>query len=356
MGAITLAWSNGLINSYTPGGLYNNASDGSALVIWSVDLQIAPAGAAPASYTPLVDFTVGQGIVGGQGLAFAGIGMNASGAATSLPVPVPNAPGGALLLAHITWNPQVGGTLTEPGGWNAIQSNAVPLYVVHKTYYRWDTGSEPANYTWATSGAGAIAGEIAAYTGVDPADPINAFAANQGSDVNFVVPALTTSIGGCMYLAVVGHNQVGNSISIAPPGLTNRAVQNVSMFYDTIMPGGTIGTKTITMANSEPFAATALGLSPLQKSVILAPAKSLIAGAAAPWGQSLVVSQGTSEVGALYYTAPCASSAPTTSPSGWRWRHEYPFCVLPPGQALMANLTQVSNAWLSIIYEVTKYY
>jgi hypothetical protein len=356
MGAIALSWSNGLINSFTPGGLYNNASDGSALVVWSVELQIAPSGAAPASYNPLVDFTLAPGVVGGQGLSFAGIGMNASGAATSLDVPVPNVPGGALLVAHITWNPFVGGTLTEPSGWTAIQSNAVPLYVVHKTYYRTASGAEPTSYNWATTGAGAIAGEIAGYTGVDPSNPINAFAVNQGSDTDFIVPALTTSIGGCMYLACVGHNTVGNAITIPPPGLTNRAVQNVSMFYDTIMPGATIGTKTVTMASSDPFAATALALSPLQKSVVLASARPMIAGTGAPWGQSLVVSQGTSELGALYYTAPCATSAPTTSPSRWQWPHEYPFCVIPPGQALMANLTQVSNAWLSIIYEVTKYY
>jgi hypothetical protein len=99
-----------------------------------------------------------------------------------------------------------------------------------------------------------------------------------------------------------------------------------------------------------------LGIRPVLPPITLGSTLPLIAGSSAPWGRSFIGTQAAAQLGTLYYRSPCAGGVMTTSAGAWKWDRNFPFAIIPPGYALLANLGLVSNGWLSMIYEATKAY
>jgi hypothetical protein len=356
MGAIALNWANTVANNYSPAGLYNNSSDGSALVIWSAEGSIAPSG-SPASFDPTLLFAVGPNAANSTPLRFISqLGAVANPTSTlSIPVP-PNTDPTQLLLTALSLAPGFAGAVTPPAGWNLITTGQYANYVLDSIYYKWSNGAEPDHYDWGFPTPTFMSGVTAVYGGVDPTTPID----NNGNNSNFSNAATTASVtfnvAGCMAVATFGYDTGVGNIASTPAGFAVRANQTFALLADQLIAGTSLGPQTLTFTGNQHWADTIIGLRPSQRTFVLGTPQPLIAGYRAPWGQSIELAQGANAFGTPYYRAHCASGAPTTSAGKWQWPHDYPFAVLAPGQALLVNLTGVASGSLSLIYEVTKYY
>jgi serine protease AprX len=126
--------------------------------------------------------------------AESGSGYLASGSTLDLAVPSGVA-AGDFLVAQVAYN--ANGEITPPAGWNVIDVLSHPTKpIMQGLYWRAATDAEPAEYGFTlTSGkSDTVAGVIAAYAGIDLANPVDAVggqASDAGADV--VAPSITTT-------------------------------------------------------------------------------------------------------------------------------------------------------------------
>jgi serine protease AprX len=188
-----------------------------AMLIASVPFIAAPALAArPPKDSPPPE-TVATGF---QSVETAG-GYFSSGQTLDLPVPA-DANVGDLLIAQVAYN--ANGAIETPAGWNVIDVFNHPTKpIMQGLYWRAATSSEPAHYSFVlTSGkADTAAGAIAAYSGIDLTDPIDAVAGEAtGSSTSVVAPSVTTSQPDT---TLIGFFTVRDDGSLTPPsGMTER--------------------------------------------------------------------------------------------------------------------------------------
>lgn len=151
--------------------------------------------------------------------------------ATSLVIDRPADVGdGDVLVAQVVAAGGSTTTVSPPAGWTTIGSVANGTGVRSDTFWHAATGSDPPSWTWGLTPAVSAAGGIAAYSGVDPADPIdaNTTAVTSGSTAHSAPPVTTTAYGD---LVVTTHGLVGATSVNSPPGFTER--------HDRASAGGT---------------------------------------------------------------------------------------------------------------------
>jgi hypothetical protein len=96
--------------------------------------------------------------------------------------------------------------------------------------------SEPANFTWSFNSNQAATGGIAAYSGVDTANPIDAHSglvSNFARFATITAPSVTTTANGDM---LVGFFGMADNVTITPPaGMTERwdVASNAGAFFIT---------------------------------------------------------------------------------------------------------------------------
>jgi hypothetical protein len=357
MAAVSVGWSNGATGVWTPGGLYNNSTDGSSLVVWHAEFQIAPPVTPPAGYLPSIDFTYADRPVGAGGLGFTGAGAAHSNTlVTSLDIPVPSsAVSGTYLVMLVGWNNFVDPVIT-PSGFTVITRGGVAAFAAAMLLGKVGTDNEPASYNLAFSSGERVMGAIASYAGVDLPHTLDAYANNGGQNSPMQAPALTTVVPGCMAIAGYGHNDAGIGITTPPPAMTVRANEGVGLLCDRLLSGTTIAAQNAVLSADDRWGAGMITLRPAQRGYTLTPSTPLLATEGSAFGQGIVIAQGAAELGQFYYTAVCQNSLAGTNSGYWKWDKHWPFAILPPGKALLANLTTQTSAQLSFIYEVTKVY
>ena len=138
------------------------------------------------------------------------------------------APGGVsigdLLIAQIAYNANGAATITPPAGWNVIDVVSHPTKgIMQGLYWREATGSEPSQYSFTLSSGGSdtASGAIGAYSGVDMANPIDAFGGQtNGTSTSVVAPSITTTVADA---TLIGFFAVRDDGAITPPGgMTER--------------------------------------------------------------------------------------------------------------------------------------
>ena len=146
-----------------------------AMLIASVPLIVAPALAGkPPKDSPPPE-TVATGF---QSVETAG-GYLPSGQTLDIPVPA-DANAGDFLIAQIGYS--ASGTIAPPAGWNLIDVTTNPSKsIMQGLYWRSTSASEPTHYSFQTRGASRsdtpTTGAIAAYSGIDLTNPIDAVGA-----------------------------------------------------------------------------------------------------------------------------------------------------------------------------------
>jgi hypothetical protein len=153
-------------------GIADSANNALATVTWTFTTAT---GAAPS------------------GPAFVGASSAANATATTLVLPKPAgfASGDALLASVATRGAP---TITPPAGWTLVRLDASGSTVRQAVYVHIAGGSEPASYTFTLSSAQSAAGGILAYTGVDPANPIDATGGQaNAASTSITAPSITTT-------------------------------------------------------------------------------------------------------------------------------------------------------------------
>src|SRR5439155_3854955 len=122
---------------------------------------------------------------------------------------------GDLLLAQVTVRSSTT-AITPPGGWALVRRDNTSQSIAAALYVKVATGAEPGGYTGAFDAAQKASGGVAAYSGVDPAAPVDA----HGGQYNVLTtaataPSVTTSSANdrLVFFASVTANT-----AVAPPG------------------------------------------------------------------------------------------------------------------------------------------
>lgn len=98
-------------------------------------------------------------------------GVNVTSLALAKPAGVA---AGDFLLARVANRNQVGATIAPPAGWSLLRSDQSASQLKSFVLFKVAGASEPASYSFGVSIASNAAGSIMAFSGVDPANPIDA--------------------------------------------------------------------------------------------------------------------------------------------------------------------------------------
>src|SRR2546425_2337450 len=162
------------------------------------------------------------------------------------------------------------GTVQAPAGWTlirrttsdtAIDPSGSAGYLEQDIYYRVAAG-EGASYTWTLTASGSMAGGIAAYSGVDTTNPVDAENAvwtplvQSAANVSFPAPSVVTTNANDMLVASFIAWTTGSPppALITPSGMTGRYSTSGSnaLGADTVMvtPGSTTAIRATAGASS----------------------------------------------------------------------------------------------------------
>jgi RHS repeat-associated protein len=151
-------------------------------------------------------------------------GSTGAGAATSVVV---NKPAGVVsgdaLIAGVTVAGGSGVTVTPPAGWTSIATATNSTTIRTVAFRKVAGGSEPASYTFTLSVSKKAAASISAYTGVDPATPVDVSAtATNATSTSQVAASVTTTTGGYRQLVEI-YGAAAATTFTPPGGQTERA-------------------------------------------------------------------------------------------------------------------------------------
>ena len=194
----------------------------------------------------------------GSGIAFRAAAAGTNTGATSLLISRPVAAvAGDVLVAAITVRSTP--IITPPAGWSLVRSDARVSTFSQAVYVHVAGGSEPASYTWTFSTSQTALGTIAAFSGVDTANPI---VANSGlatsSSTAITAPSLTVGVADTRlvgFFGIVGKTTISPAAgmterieSVSPAGAS--AKMTVELADQPNPASGSTGTRTATGAKS----------------------------------------------------------------------------------------------------------
>ena len=164
----------------------------------------------------------------------------------------------------------------NPAGWTLIgKRNTSGSTGLAQTgvWYRVAGASEPATYTFTWDTDGDAVGAVIRYSGVDTANPIDAWANDRGSSINPIAPDITTTVANTTVLRVFGSDDDDLPVpptDVHPPSTTGRYELQTTGGESTTGAGadttqataGSTGTATFTLAGSEKWVAFTIALTP----------------------------------------------------------------------------------------------
>jgi hypothetical protein len=188
------------------------------------------------STTATVNLTVS---VPGSGIAFRAAAAGTNIGATSLLISRPVAAvAGDVLVAAITVRSTP--VITPPAGWSLVRSDARATTFSQAVYVHVAGGSEPASYTWTFSTSQTALGTIAAFSGVDTANPIVTHSGlATSSSTAITAPSLTVGVASTRLVGFFGI--VGKTTISPAAGMTER--------IESVSPSGASAKMTVELAD-----------------------------------------------------------------------------------------------------------
>jgi len=163
---------------------------------------------------------------------------------------------GDLLLVHAQIRGGTGSAATPPAGWNLIDRQDSTTIEGSAFWYRVVDGTEGATFTFSLSNSASSA-IIAAYSGIDPVNPIDGFTSISGSVLQvYTMPALTTTKDGTTLVIGGGQKDPTGSFALTPGSWTTRTNTPTSSAYSQLSEAagpataGSTGTFTVTGATA----------------------------------------------------------------------------------------------------------
>lgn len=194
-------------------------------------------------------------------------------------VTTPGAVAAGDLLVAIMFT--TGGSPAPPAGWTQIGSDGLTSGVsIGKAWYKFATGSEPADYTWTMSVSDSAVLLMSAHTGVDTGTPVETltWGGSTSATTAHAAPASSPSMVDAMQVSAWGAT--GGAGSYTPPaGMTEHADTTTAWqfgaaAYDALAASGTTGTRTATCNTSTGY---------LSVSILLVPAGSSSGDEVSSW-------------------------------------------------------------------------
>jgi calcineurin-like phosphoesterase family protein len=126
---------------------------------------------------------------------------------------------GHVLVAAIATNPDATILPGNPG-WTVLRDDLIDGAIRQAVYVRVVGSADPTSYQWTIpEGLRRITGGLSAYSGVDPAHPVDAYNATMnGSGTAVSAPSITTTVPNTMLVQAVGVNAEGTLTT--PAGMT----------------------------------------------------------------------------------------------------------------------------------------
>ncbi|WP_437999352.1 cell wall anchor protein [Sorangium sp. So ce185] len=101
---------------------------------------------------------------------------------------------GDVLLARIAIRNQVGAVIAPPAGWTLLRSDQSASALKSWVLWKVASGAEPASYSFGFDVSAYLAGSIVAFSGADPASPIDAASGQKnGNSATLAAPPVTTT-------------------------------------------------------------------------------------------------------------------------------------------------------------------
>jgi hypothetical protein len=198
----------------------------------------------------------------------ASTGSNTTATTLVLPKPAAVVAGDAMLATvGARGNP----VITPPAGWTLVRLDLTGGTIRQAIYVRIAGASEPASYSFGLSVAQSAAGGIVAYSGVDPANPVDVHGGQLNTSSTAVVAPSVTTTGANRLLVTLGAIAI-NTTFTAPAGMTerfdhqtpaaNQYKVTVTAADATVAATGATGTRTLTAANAQQSAGQTVALRP----------------------------------------------------------------------------------------------
>jgi hypothetical protein len=178
---------------------------------------------------------------------------------TTINKPAGVAEGDFLLGIFYSFSGDTGGTVSPPPGWTAIGTMQQQLDSEDGVYTNgiaaWKVAgpSEPSSYTYSIGGGSEYpVGSIIAYSGVDAADPVEAFQYTKGDGASVDIPSLDSSVSNSLLL-VMGTNFVATCPT--PSGMTQRLSYDVGIrkaWDEVLSVAGASGSKSTPLSGTNP--------------------------------------------------------------------------------------------------------
>ncbi len=194
----------------------------------------------------------------GSGITLRAVASGANAKTTSLVLPKPTGTvAGDVLLASVAVRTTT--AITPPAGWTLVRVDPRATTFRQAVYVHVAGGGEPASYTWTFPGARPAVGTIAAYEGVDTANPIVAHnGIDSAGSASITAPSVTTTVPNTRlvgFFAIVGATTIGPAAGMTeltevvnPSGTSNPLT--VSLDDQPIPASGATGNRVATAAKS----------------------------------------------------------------------------------------------------------
>ncbi|TCS71891.1 concanavalin A-like lectin/glucanase superfamily protein [Sulfuritortus calidifontis] len=117
-------------------------------------------------------------------------------------------------------------TITAPAGWNQISRVNNGSTLTQAIFWKLAGASNPLSEVWRFSNSGRGVGAMAAYRGVDPFTPIDAFSARtNASSASITANSVTPTVSGVWLVGLFAHARGG--VSLTPPATMIERVEQV---------------------------------------------------------------------------------------------------------------------------------
>ena len=222
-----------------------------------------------------IDGSTGLSVAADIALRAASSGSSGSGVATlTIATPAGTQPGD-VLVAAVCVRPSSAAITPPAGAWTLVRrvDNASGNPSSLAVYTRVAALGEPANHTWTLSTSTGSAGGIAAFTGVDPATPVDVEnGAPTASGLTHATPSVTTTQARTMLVTAHAFTSsetwtppagMSEAVDVASMAVSNAAGISLELAYGLQAAPGTTGTKAaVASANADTGNAQILALAP----------------------------------------------------------------------------------------------
>ncbi len=201
----------------------------------TLEMTFSPTVGDAGTYGP-VTVTVADGAstdAGAPAFRSAASAIDTSTSGSVLTIPKPDGvQAGDLLLAQVRYRGDLP-SMTPPAGWTELATIPSTSNGHQSVYYKIAGSSEPTSYSFDQGYAeGRMAGGIGAYVGVDPENPIDAWAASAEDIATLEAPDLNTTVDNARVLRLWGWRGAsatdpGVGFNTVPTGVTERWSEQV---------------------------------------------------------------------------------------------------------------------------------